>query len=158
MILKGLVTEDFLNYKKCSLFLIFPNCSFKCDKENGTQVCQNWLLVQEPNLDIPVERIINDYFKNDLTEAVVCGGLEPFDSFDELYKFIRLFRDVSDDDIVIYTGYTEEELAASMYIAPLAKFGNIIIKYGRYRPNEQPHFDEILGVKLASSNQYAKRL
>lgn len=156
MILKGLVTEDFLNYKKCSLFLIFPNCSFKCDKENGTQLCQNWSLVKEPNLDIPIEKIINDYLENDLTEAVVCGGLEPFDSLDELYKFIRLFRGISQDDIVIYTGYTEEEL--SSYIAPLAKFGNIIIKYGRYRPNEPAHFDEILGVELASSNQYAKRL
>jgi hypothetical protein len=34
--------------------------------------------------------------------------------------------------------------------------GNIIVKFGRYRPNQEPHFDKVLGVELASDNQYAK--
>ena len=38
------------------------------------------------------------------------GGLEPFDQFEELFNFIKKFREVSLDDIVIYTGYYKEEL------------------------------------------------
>jgi len=34
--------------------------------------------------------------------------------------------------------------------------GNIIVKFGRYRPNQEKHYDKILGVFLASDNQYAK--
>jgi hypothetical protein len=37
-------------------------------------------------------------------------------------------------------------------------FDNIVIKFGRYRPGQQKHFDEVLGVELASDNQYAKRI
>ena len=35
MKLKGLIDEDFVNYKDPSLFLIFPFCTFKCEKECG---------------------------------------------------------------------------------------------------------------------------
>jgi hypothetical protein len=40
----------------------------------------------------------------------------------------------------------------------LCQFSNIIIKFGRFRPGQEPHYDEVLGVKLASDNQYAKRV
>ena len=35
MILKGLIEEDFCNYKKPTMTLMFPYCSFKCDNEAG---------------------------------------------------------------------------------------------------------------------------
>ena len=34
-------------------------------------------------------------------------------------------------------------------------YHNIIIKYGRYIPNDGKHFDRVLGVELVSNNQYA---
>ena len=41
----------------------------------------------------------------------------------------------------------------------IAEIGpNIIIKYGRFIPHQEKHFDEILGVYLASDNQYGKRI
>ena len=40
----------------------------------------------------------------------------------------------------------------------LSKFANVIIKFGRFIPNQKPHFDEVLGVELASPNQYAVEL
>jgi hypothetical protein len=40
----------------------------------------------------------------------------------------------------------------------LKNFDNIIIKYGRFIPNQEQHYDETLGVNLASNNQYAERL
>ena len=69
---------------------------------------------------------------------------------------MQLFRKETNDDIVIYTGYTEEEVADKVYLLDL--FPNIIIKYGRYIPGQEPHYDEVLGVKLASDNQYAKKI
>ena len=77
-----------------------------------------------------------------------------------LLLFIRIFRKFSNDDIVIYTGYNKEEERSQDLIEFIKKnqYKNIIIKYGRYIPNQTPHYDEILGVKLASDNQYAERL
>ena len=60
------------------------------------------------------------------------------------------------DDIVIYTGYNKEELIDR--IEWLSGFSNIIVKFGRYIPNQEKHFDEVLGIYLASDNQYAERL
>ena len=158
MLIKGLVDEDFVNYKKPSMFIITPSCTFKCDKENGCQLCQNMPLASAPVISCKADDIIVRYKKNDITKAVVFGGLEPFDSFVDLYAFIRLFREEYklQDDIVIYTGYTEEE--SKIWTEALRPYGNIIVKYGRYRPGFTEHYDEILGINLASDNQYAKIL
>lgn len=155
MKLISIVDEDFVNYKKPSMFIIFPKCSWKCDKECGRAVCQNGALAKSPVLDISIKNIINRYINNSITKAVVCGGLEPFDSFDDLLNFVNLFRKYCSDDIVIYTGYTEKEIKDK--VMELLVYSNIIIKYGRFIPNEKPYFNEELGVKLAGENQYAVR-
>ena len=159
MQIKGLKDEDFVNYKKPSMFIIFPNCSFKCDKENGCNLCQNSHLAQELVIEMSSNTILHRYIHNDISQAIVCGGLEPFDSNQELLDFIEKARDYFciRDDIVIYTGYTEEELQDNFVFQQIIQFPNIVIKFGRFRPNEEAHFDEVLGIKLASNNQYAKR-
>lgn len=53
--------------------------------------------------------IVQRYLSNPLTSAVVIGGLEPFDQKEELLHLIDEFRRYTEDTIVIYTGYTEEE-------------------------------------------------
>ena len=58
MQIKNIVDEDFVNYYKPSMFILFPSCSFKCDKENGCNLCQNSHLAQEPTLEIDKEVII----------------------------------------------------------------------------------------------------
>lgn len=156
MIIKGLVEEDLIQYKEPSMFIIMPHCSFKCDKEFGTQICQNSSLAKAKNIDVSVEEIINRYVNNPITKAVVFGGLEPFDDLQDVVDFIKEFRKVSNDKIVIYTGYTEEEL--KFRIAFLSRYKNIIVKFGRYIPNQKSHYDNVLGVNLASDNQYAKEL
>ena len=117
--------------------------------------------MHESDLECTADAIITLYMNNPLSEAVVCGGLEPLDSLDELIPFIMEFRYYSPDPIVIYTGYTEEEVEQMEYLGSkllklLSHYENIIIKFGRYVPNQEKHFDEILGVELASPNQYAK--
>ena len=110
MELRGLVDYDICNYKIPSIFVIFPYCSFKCDHECGHPVCQNSELINEPIIEITTRDIIARYLNNPLTHALVCGGLEPFDSKEDLYELINAFRNVSQDPIIIYTGYNEYEL------------------------------------------------
>ena len=40
----------------------------------------------------------------------------------------------------------------------LNQFDNIIIKFGRYKQNSNTIFDKVLGIELASDNQYAVAL
>lgn len=160
MRLRGLVEEDFTNYKKPSMFLIVPFCTFKCDKEYGTQICQNLPVTKEPIVEISNEDIYKRYVENPITKAFVFGGLEPFyeDTFEELYNFINFLRwDMNCfDDVVIYTGYDADECIEEW--SRLSKFSNVIVKFGRYIPNQKPHFDDLLGVNLSSDNQYAEEL
>lgn len=156
MKLKGLNEYDIVNYKLPSMFLIFPYCTFKCDKECGEPVCQNSALAREPVIKIDMMKLVLKYIDNPLTHAIVCGGLEPFDSKQELFDFITLTRAFTKDTIVIYTGYKEEELQEE--IKALQVFDDIIIKFGRFIPNSPHIFDTVLGVKLASNNQYAKNI
>ena len=155
MIIKGIIDEDFVNYKKCSMTIMCPYCSFKCDKECGNQVCQNSSLAKSESYNIANDKLVHRYIANDISESIVFQGLEPFDSYDELFDLIRKFREQTQDDIVIYTGYAEQEI--SNKVQTLQPFGNLIIKFGRFIPNQQNHFDNVLGVNLASDNQYAVR-
>lgn len=157
MKIKGIIHEDFVNYKKPSMVVEFPRCDFKCDRECGQEVCQNSSLVKSPTHDVPVDKIVLSYLKNSITSALVCQGLEPFDSKEDLYQLIKFFRKYADDDIVIYTGYTEEELFFDTEFLKRV-YKNIIIKFGRFIPNQPSYYDETLGVFLASSNQYAKKI
>ena len=153
MKIKGLISEDFVNYKKTAMTIMFPHCNgFKC----GAEYCQNSPLSKAEDIEMDISNIVIRYLNNPITESVVMQGLEPFDSWDDLIGFVKQLRDSCDDDIVIYTGYYKEEIADK--ISLLSKYKNIIIKYGRYIPDQKKHYDEVLGVYLASENQYAERI
>lgn len=158
MKVKGIIDTDIVNYKKISMTIEFPYCSFKCDKECGRAVCQNSPLINEPNIDISYDDICKRYLNNPITESIVFQGLEPIDSFSDVINLIMWFRIKYNclDDIVIYTGFNKDEI--DWVIDKLKWMDNIIIKYGRYIPDQEPHYDEVLGVNLASDNQYAERL
>ena len=152
--IKGIRMEDFTNYKKPSMYIAFPSCTFKCERECGQKICQNSSLVQSTTLEVGVKSIVNKYINNPITSAIVIGGLEPLDSKEDLFILISYFRVSTQDDIVIYTGYKEEEIKNQLQY--LRAYRNIIVKFGRFIPDQQPHYDEVLGVKLASDNQYAE--
>lgn len=159
MKLKDIVTEDFVNYKLPSMFLISPECDFKCCIDAGMDVdmCQNSKLAQSPTGEYHDEFIFDLYHRNDITKAVVIGGLEPLLHIREVANLIKFFRENGEDcDFVIYTGYNKDEIPATIKF--LSLFKNIVIKYGRYIPNSNSRYDEVLGVTLASDNQYAERI
>jgi organic radical activating enzyme len=156
MIINQLIDEDFVNYKTPSMYIGFPKCDFKCDRECGMQVCQNSTLAQALTIEVSIKEIVDRYITNDIAKSVVIAGLEPFDTFSQLESFIVGLRDKTDNDIVIYTGYYKEEIKHKIGI--LKKHINIIVKFGRFIPNQNPHYDELLGVELASDNQYAEKI
>ena len=156
MIVKEIRDEDFTSYKKPAMVIGFPSCSWKCEKECGERCCQNSALAQAPNINISIDSLIERYMNNPITKAIVCGGLEPMDSWEDLQCFILNFRQHSNDDIVIYTGYNEEEVKER--IIWLRQYKNIVIKFGRFLIKSQSKFDPILGVTLASSNQFGVKI
>jgi len=158
MHLKGIVAEDFINYKEPSLFLITCYCDWKCCREGSfpESVCQNNSMNNQPISDINNNNLIEFYRNNPITKAIVFGGLEPFMQWEELYEFIEMFRKRFSDTIVIYTGYNKDEIVDK--VNQLKQFENIVIKYGRYIPNHKPHYDAVLGVFLASDNQVAEKV
>lgn len=150
--------EDTINYKKISMTLEFPYCSFKCNKDAGKVVCHNFQARNNPIKKIKVDKVINRYLNNPIPDSIVMQGFEPMDSFDEVYSFINILRNKyhCDDDVVIYTGYTHNEILEKIKL--LKQFKNVIIKFGRYIPDCPKHFDDVLGVSLASDNQYAMKI
>ena len=158
MLVKKIIEEDFTDYKMPHMFIAAASCTFKCDKLNGCKVCQNAELTKQPSINIDMRHLIQKYLSNNLTHAVVFGGLEPLDTFTDLMLFLHYFRTCynCNDDVVIYTGYTKEQIADKLEL--LCKYPNIVVKFGPFLLNRPSRDDEVLGVTLASDNQYAERI
>lgn len=159
LIIKNIIDEDFTNYKLPSMFIGTSKCDWKCCKEQNLPIntCQNSALAQSNNIDIPISEIYDRYVSNKISKAIVIGGLEPMLQFNDIHKLIFYFRKkLNYDPFIIYTGYYKNELTKE--ILSLVNLKNITIKFGRYIPNQEKHFDEVLGVYLASSNQYAEKI
>jgi hypothetical protein len=155
MIVKDIIDEDFINYKKPSMFILTPKCSFKCCKEAGNEICQNMDMVKQPDIEIDNSKVIKRYLNNSITSAIVFGGLEPLDTFKDVYLFIKELRNECLDDVVIYTGYYPEEIKNK--IDSLSKFENIIVKFGRFIPGTEKKLDPVLGIELYEP-QWAERI
>lgn len=156
MLIKGLTDEDFVNYKKPSMVIATNKCDFKCDRECGVGCCQNSPLAKARTIYMSDDDIILRYLNNDITKAIVFGGLEPFEQFWEVFNFIEKLRSKyhCNDTVVIYTGFYKDEIL--QMVDALTPLGNIIVKYGRFIPDQNKKYDSTLGVYLASQNQYAE--
>lgn len=159
MKVKAIVEEDFINYKFPSMFISTCFCDYKCCTELGLDIgmCQNAPLAKSENIEIPDQTIYEHFVNNPITKAIVIGGLEPMIQINEVVGLINLFRNQGEYcPFVIYTGYYPNEIPESL--ERLKQYKNIIIKFGRFVPNDQSRYDEVLGVTLASSNQYAQKI
>lgn len=156
---KAIEIERFQDYKEPSMFISSCFCSWKCCIEQGLDigVCQNAPLAQAEIVDIPDEAIYELFVNNPITQAVVIGGLEPMIQTNEVISLIDYFRKNGQDcPFIIYTGYCPNEIPKEINL--LKQYKNIIIKFGRYIPNAKSKYDEVLGVTLASDNQYAEQI
>lgn len=158
MRLKNIQDTNFQDYCKTSMLIATCFCDGKCWRERGLDHsdCHNDALLAEPIIEEDDDALIERYLNNPLSQAIIFGGLEPMFQFDEILTFIKKFREKCDDDVLIYTGYTQGEIAVE--IEALRQFPNIIVKFGRYIPDSKPHYDEVLGIELVSENQFAIKL
>ena len=151
MRIKNLIDEDFVQFKEPSMFIGTCFCTFKC----GEGLCQNRALAIAKIIDMPDDEIIRRYLANPITSSIVFGGLEPFEQLPELIDFLKKLREEyhCNDTVVIYSGWTEAELAGVRW--EFRDDPNLIVKVGRFVPNSNSRYDELLGVTLVSDNQYA---
>ena len=157
MKVKSIIDETFQDYKKPGMLIATCYCDWKCFESCETNLCQNSALVMQPNRTIDNDELVKRYIGNPVSKAMIFGGLEPMHQFGNICLLIAKLRYAGiDDDVVIYTGFNEDELEEE--IRCLQKHNNIIVKFGRYVPNQNPRYDEVLGVSLASPNQYAKKI
>lgn len=158
MKLKTYIDESCEYYKYPVLLIATTTCNFKCCIENNMPItaCQNEPWLDKPIYEIPNITLIQMYDRNPITKAVCFAGFEPFEQFEEIKKFVSEFRQSTNDPIIIYTGYYKSEIEDQ--IQYFKQFSNIIIKFGRFIPNRPHHIDPILGVELASPNQYAEKI
>ena len=145
MKVSGIIIEDFVNYRKPSLFIGFSMCDFKCQKEFGV-VCQNATLIQQSQ-NVDSRTLVQVYKDNPITKAIVFGGLEPFYNPKELLELVQAFREITEDEIVIYSGYNEDEIQETIEV--LKKYSNIIVKFGRFCGGKEKSYDEVLDVELS---------
>ena len=158
MKLKTYADESFEYYKDPVLLIATTTCDFKCCIESDIPIttCQNEPWSKKPIYEIPNTMLIQMYNNNPITKAICFAGFEPFKQWDDIKTFVSEFRETNDDLIICYTGYYKEEIQDQ--IDWLKQYPNIVVKFGRFIPNQWPHYDEVLGIKLISDNQYAERI
>jgi pyruvate-formate lyase-activating enzyme len=140
------------------MFIAAISCDWKCLRESNLplHICQNSHTSKMDTHSYDILDLIKRFNDNELSECIIFAGLEPLLQFEEIYEFIKIFRDTNNEDIIIYTGYYLDEVKDK--IDQLRNFKNIIIKFGRYKPNSNKIFDDNLKIYLASDNQYSIRL
>lgn len=155
-------SADFINNGKGTFSIALgTTCSFKCCLELNlpASICQNNNCINNPKVITTIKKLIDLYLNQNMIKSLTFNGLEVLDNLRLLLWFIYYFRQQSQDNIIIWTGYTEEECKDLIYlIKEKMKWENIIIKFGRYIPNQKFHYDEILGINLVSDNQYSKKI
>ena len=151
--------EDYSHYREPSMVIGTCFCTFKCCHEGGfpETECHNSEMDKLGITDISGDDILALYESNPISKALVFAGLEPLLQFDEVCDLSRAFRTRNKvDPIIVYTGYKKVEVP--LVELGMKEFSPVIIKYGRYVPNQRAHYDEILGVDLVSDGQYAVTL
>ena len=147
--------SEYLETKKdYVLYVYFP------DRTDETLLFNTTNDLDKVLLNCKIDKKEYNFTENQKNEFInhfkVVFSKDYIDKSNELIELIRSFIEQTNDDIVVFTRYYENEISDK--IEELKKFPNIIVKFGRYKPNQEPHKDEVLGVNLANSEQYAKRI
>lgn len=160
MLVTDLYRENFNHYKLPSMVIGCVYCNWKCCKEAGLPIstCQNQSHSTLRPKNYTPDEICQEFISDPIEKAIVFAGLEPFEQYSDMCCVIITLREKykRSDPVIIYTGYTQFELENEILF--LSRFENIIVKFGRFIPGQEKHRDDVLGVVLASNNQYAKYL
>jgi hypothetical protein len=150
------------DYKLNALYIpIGVTCDFKCVKEakaKGLEFmeCHNHEFINKEKYEMSTDEVLTKIQGNPFIECIILSGLEPMDCFKSVSDFISEFREKSDMEIVIFTGYYANEVTDKL--KTLKRYDNITFKFGRYDPSAKPRYDEVGKVTLISGNQYFSKL
>lgn len=158
MIIKDIQDETLQDYKDVAMLISARTCDWKCCRDAGYEICQNSEVARRKDIDIPNEKICERYLSNKVSKAIIFGGLEPMFQILDILAILELLRNHyhCNDTVVIYTGYDKSEIKPQ--VRALSEYPNVIVKYGRFIPNQTTHYDAVLGVFLASPNQWAEKI
>lgn len=123
-------------------------CSINCNK------CQNQWMKELPTKQLGVHSLVKVVEANPYNQGIILGGLEWTDQPEELVAILEAFS-ATTLQVMLYTGYTEEEC---YQIRPEIFSYNIWVKFGQYIHTAEDSNNVQNGVKLASKNQFIKYL
>lgn len=129
--------------------ILAPFCPFNCKGCFNKEAIRNL-----PSRYEPIEQIMKEVLSNPYNAGIILGGLEWSQSPTELDVLVQAALD-SNLSVMIYTGMTEEQfkvLFDYLYQYP------IWVKFGRFDESLLDDNYYSCGVKLASTNQYVKKL
>lgn len=115
MRINGILPCSFVNGDGARMVVFTQGCKHHC---KGCQNPETWNF--DGGMDVPAERIAEEYKKHRLLDGITLSGGDPFFQQDECLKLIDLLPGVN---VWIYTGYEYEDICET----PLAKRANVLV-------------------------------
>ena len=145
---KGIIHERAEDAPFMGALIIATSCS------NGCKDCFNQYLKTVKTYTNTAEGIIAEVKQNAFNDGIILGGLEWSEQPEEAIELIRCAT-ANGLAVMLYTGLTEEELYRRL---PREDLVGCLVKFGAYDNTCLSDSYSSLGVKLASTNQYVKRI
>lgn len=123
-----------------------------CNK--GCKSCFNEHLKKESALRATVDEIIATVKRNGLNQGVIFAGLEWSEQPKELIALVKKALEEK-LEVIVYTHHYEKEF---FKLLPELEEMPIYIKFGEYDETKKTEANIQFGVKLATSNQYIKKV
>lgn len=119
MKISGILPCSFVNGDGARMVVFVQGCRHHC---KGCQNPETWNF--DGGMDVPIERIAEEYKKHRLLDGITLSGGDPFFQQSECLSLIDLLHGVN---VWIYTGYEYEEICDT----PLAKRADVLV-VGRF--------------------------
>lgn len=145
---KGIIHERAEDAPFMGALIVATNCSNNCKD------CFNQYLKTAKTYTNTAEGIIAEVKQNAFNDGIILGGLEWSEQPEEAIELIRCAT-ANGLAVMLYTGLTEEGL---YHRIPREYLVGCLVKFGAYDNTCLSDNYSSLGVKLASTNQYVKRI
>lgn len=145
---KGIIHERAEDAPFMGALIIATSCS------NGCKDCFNQYLKTAKTYINTADGIITEVKQNAFNDGIILGGLEWSEQPEEAIELIRCAT-ANGLAVMLYTGLTEERLYSRI---PREYLVGCLVKFGAYDTSCLSENYTSLGIKLASTNQYVKRI